>query len=48
MEEQGNIEITVPQSLTLDAGAIFSGTAATATGLSGDIEIQTGKIVHPE
>ncbi|NUN64388.1 filamentous hemagglutinin N-terminal domain-containing protein [Pseudanabaena biceps] len=40
----GNIEITVPQSLTLDAGAIFSGTAATATGLSGDIEIQTGKL----
>ncbi|MBD2178725.1 filamentous hemagglutinin N-terminal domain-containing protein [Pseudanabaena sp. FACHB-1998] len=41
----GNITINAPESITLNSGAIFSGTAATATGSSGSIGIQTGHLI---
>jgi len=40
----GNITIKAPQSVILNAGAIFSGTSATATGSAGNVEIQTGNL----
>lgn len=41
----GNITINVPELINLDSGAIFSGTGATATGASANIDIQTGRLL---
>ncbi|PZU97091.1 MAG: hypothetical protein DCE90_08120 [Pseudanabaena sp.] len=40
----GNISINAPQSVTVDVGAIFSGTPPTSAGSSANINIETGKL----